>query len=192
MFTFTTKKFKEDAIEFSKHNFEKNYKKSMGIIFAGAALTLALSILLIALKESLWISISLLVLTLALLAYGFLFYRALTKGVSDVAIEQVDEVITTFNKTDFEVITKYKDKGQASSKQEYAQIEKIEETDKYFYLYLTKVSAFSIRKDSIEKGTVSDFRKFLRKEKNFEIILKEEKKTTKNRQRRRMEAKKEK
>ena len=43
-----------------------------------------------------------------------------------------------------------------------------------------------------EKFKVGNFLASLRKEKNFEIILKEEKKTTKNRQRRRMEAKKEK
>ncbi|MBE6124213.1 MAG: YcxB family protein [Erysipelotrichaceae bacterium] len=190
MFTFVSKNFKEDAQNFSKYNYEKNYKNSMITLFIGGLITFLLSLLLIVLKQSLWISITLLVLSICIIGLGYISYRSLTKGASNVEIDKIEEVITTFNKDNFEVVTKYIENGQATATQEYRQIQKIEENDKYYFLFLTKISAYVVRKDSLQNGSISDFRKFLRKEKNFDIVSKQEKENSKNRQRRRMENKK--
>ncbi len=189
MFTFKTNNFKEDAAAFSKYNFEKNYKNNVIITAVGGSLMFVLSLLLICLNESVGFSISMCATSIIILICAYVLSRTLTKGKATVEIEKVESVISVFNKDNFEVITKYVDGSESKGVQEYAQVLKIEENDNYIYIFINKFVAYVVKKSGIETGTVADFKKFLRKEKNFEIITREEKKSNKNRQRRRMENK---
>lgn len=189
MFKFKTNNFKEDAAAFSKYHFEKNYKNNVIIMVVCGSLTFILSLLLICLNESIWFSTSMCAFSIIILICAYVFYRTLTKGKSTVEMEKVESVTSIFNKNNFEIITKYVDGSESNGVQEYSQVLKIEENDDYIYVFISKFVAYVVKKSGIEVGTVADFKKFLRKEKNFEIITKEEQKSSKNRQRRRMENK---
>lgn len=189
MFTFVTKTYKEDVEAFNKHNFEKNYKNLATILLVGALLTATIGIILIVTKNVLWLAIVSLVLSLLSLgAMSYFLYMHQKGKFIEEDVNNIASVETVFDKKEIRQTVQYASKGSATVTKEYSQIKKVEENKKYYFLYVSRFSALILRKDSLTTGEErSDFRKFLRKEKNFNIIDKSEREFTKNRERRRQE-----
>lgn len=119
------------------------------------------------------------VLTIALIA--FMIYR-IYRPKRNVEKELKSDKISDNNTNTFTFYNKYfaTENKNGSFNFRYFMLYRVFETDKFYYLYISRENAFLISKDSFSYGTAEDFSNFIKKKCRLKYRLRKEKKVKEN------------